>query len=269
LGGIALQIIDFAFPGHIIKQSNAWAKQHLLTIIPGDVLALMDIKRLIILLAALTLVGCAGPAPSPPLPHLELPVNFYVGAIGLHLKASPDPSSADVALVRLNERVKKVKRSGAWFLVQANSGQEGWANEKNLELNKVSQLYVRQWGVRLRSTPAEKAKTVARLRLNDKVKLLEQNDQGWARVTVDRTQDPGWLELDDLSLDRVVVRRPAAHPSQPVQGAETSPVPLPPTLLTPAPAEAAPPPPVSAPPQPEPSPLPGHRKVKPEMFEPF
>jgi hypothetical protein len=228
----------------------------------------MQLRGLRILLAAflLALNGCAGSESIPPLPHLEIPVYYYVGALELNLKATPDAAGANGARVQLNERVQSLKRQGAWFLVRTAGGQEGWANDRDLSLEPVNQLYVRRWGVHLRQTPGDRAATVERLRINDQVKILEQNPHGWTQVTVARTGNTGWLKSPDLSLDRVSVPPPVKRRNPPAP----APAALP--LLTPTPAEAAPPPPEAAPPPPQaptPGPRPAPGKARPEMFEPF
>jgi uncharacterized protein YgiM (DUF1202 family) len=210
--------------------------------------------------------GCAGGAASAPAPpSLALTTYYYVGRTELNLKDQPDAAGQDTALVRLNEQVQMVQRRGAWFLVKAADGRQGWANEKYLELSPVTELYVRRWGVRLRTAPTGQAGTVERLRTNDTVKLQEQNNQGWARVTVPRTGSSGWLEMSDLASERVVVRRRLRRASQPAAsepGTESPAAPESPSLLAPAPAQAAPPPPKPKVPWRE-------RKTSPGLFEPF
>jgi uncharacterized protein YgiM (DUF1202 family) len=211
----------------------------------------------------LGLWGCATTETAPVAPpRAEPKVFYYVGAMDLALKNAPDAASSDVGRVTLNERVEQLQRSANWFQVRTADGRTGWANEKYLALRPVSDLYVRRWGLRLKASPADSAKGVARLRLNDRAKLLEQNSQGWAKVTVDRTQSTGWLELKNLSVDRVVVRRfrrARTGPAKPGEE-EAPPEEAGPSLLGPTPAEAAPPPAKKAPARP---------KTRPEMFEPF
>lgn len=221
-------------------------------------------------LLGLTFGGCAAEPTPPPRPVLELETFYYIGVKELHLKSQPDAAAADTATVKLNERVKSLKRQGSWFRVQTAAGREGWANERDLKLDPVSDFFVGRWGVRLREAPEGRARTVARLRLNDRVKLLELSDQGWARVNVSRTQETGWLEMQYLSTDRVVVRRRVRKPG-PAEAApaenggppEAPPVEpdAPAPAVTPAPAEAAPPPPTPK--------APGPRRQRPELFEPF
>jgi uncharacterized protein YgiM (DUF1202 family) len=221
-------------------------------------------KRLRTLLAflMLALAGCAAPAPNPVSAPIPAPIYYYVGARELTLKATPDSSGASGAQVRLNERVQSLERRGAWFLVRTAGGQEGWANDRDLKLEPVSRLYVRRWGVHLRQAPDDQAGSLERLQTNDQVKVLEQNDQGWTRVTVARTGNTGWVKSPDLSLDRVAVRRPEKKRSQPTP----APVGLP--MVTPTPAEAAPPPPAEIMPPPS-TPKPPNGKAKPDRFEPF
>jgi uncharacterized protein YgiM (DUF1202 family) len=209
--------------------------------------------------------GCGGAAPSPaPPPQQAVETFYYLGVKELHLKSQPDPSAADTTLVRLNDRLQSLKRQGSWFQVRTAGGQEGWANERYLKLHPVNDFYVRRWGVRLRQSPEARGKTVDRPRLNDQVKLLDQNDQGWARVTNSRSHKTGWLEMNDLSPEKTVVRRRYHKPGQtgtaaPGPGAPSEEQPAPaPGVLTPAPAQAAPPPKAPAP-----------RKQRPELFEPF
>jgi uncharacterized protein YgiM (DUF1202 family) len=240
----------------------------------------MDRLRLLILFLtlALALGGCAGAGSAPTTtPSLNLPVYYYVGVNELQLKSLPDPASTSTTRVSFNERVEMVQRRGGWFLVRTLEGREGWASSKYLEVSPVSDLYVRRWGVHLKAAPQDRAGNVAQLRLNDQVKILEQNSQGWARVTVARTQKTGWLELSDLSPERVVIRRRLRKPG-PASGTEASPEPAtapepaegpppsgppsPPPLLAPAPAQAAPPPAQETPVPPAP-------KTRPERFEPF
>ena len=233
----------------------------------------MNPKRLRVLLAALflALYGCAQPAPAPVPAPREIVTYYYVGALEFNLKAAPDPGGADGAMVRLNDRVQSLERRGAWFLVRTANGQEGWANERDLKLDPINQLYVRRGGALLRQAPADQAGTLERLRVNDQVKLLEQSESGWVRVTVARTRNTGWLKSQDLSLDRVSVPRPAKRRRPPSPPPESLPGVTPsPAEAAPPPAEVAPPPADTAPPPP-PAPPPGAapRKAKPEMFEPF
>jgi SH3-like domain-containing protein len=222
-------------------------------------------KKLWTLLAflLLALVGCATPGSTPVSAPPQTPTYYYVGARELTLKATPDSAGADGALVRLNERVQSLERRGGWFLVRTAGGQEGWVNDRDLNLQPVNRLYVRRWGVHLRQAPDEQAKSLERLQTNDQVKILEQNDQGWTRVTVARTGNIGWVKSPDLSQDRVAVRRPVKKRSQPTP----APAGLP--MVTPSSAEAAPPPPAEIAPPPPSTPRPGTGKAKPDRFEPF
>ena len=225
----------------------------------------MDSKELRILLAFLLLglAGCAAPGAVSVSTPPQAPTYYYVGARELTLKATPDPAGANGAQVRLNERVQSVERRGGWFLVRTAGGQEGWANDRDLSLEPVSRLYVRRWGVHLRQAPDDRAGSLQRLQTNDQVKVLEQNDQGWTRVTVARTGDSGWVKSADLALDRVAVRRPVKKRSQPTPAPAATP------MATPSSAEAAPPPPAEIAPPPPSTPRPASGKAKPDRFEPF
>jgi uncharacterized protein YgiM (DUF1202 family) len=204
-------------------------------------------------------------------PPVERPTSYYVGAMEVSLKSAPNPDSSDTGKVTINQQVKTVKRSGAWFLVQANDGSQGWVNDRDLALQPVADFYVRRWG-RLRSAPQSGSKSIARIRVNDRVKLLETNPGGWARVTVDRTGNTGWVELDNLSTSKVAVRR-YRRPSKgaaktgeaeeaPAAAGAPPPADQPPAApgLGPKPAEAAEKPAKKPAPQ---------RKVRPEMFDAF
>jgi SH3-like domain-containing protein len=225
----------------------------------------MDLKGVRLLLAALLLAvgGCAGAASTPASPPPAIRTYYYVGARELSLKATPDPAGANGALVRMNERVESLERRGAWFLVRTAGGQQGWANDRDLIREPVKQFYVRRGGVHLRQAPEDRGATLERLRINDQVQVVEQGQQGWVRATVARTGSTGWLQSQDLSLDRVAVRRPSRRrsPTAPTPGASPG--------LTPSPAEAATPPAAVAPAAPAPSPHPAPTRAKPEMFEPF
>jgi SH3-like domain-containing protein len=208
--------------------------------------------------------GCAsgGGAPVATAPRVEQPVMYYVSAMQLTLKSSPDPASADAGQVSLNDRVERLERKGSWFQVRTADGRQGWANDRDLSLRPVSDLYARRWGLRLKASASDAAKTLARLRTNDQVKVLETNNQGWARVTVARTQNTGWLALKDLSTEKVAVRRyRRAKTAAGKAGEEAAPEGAPAaTGLGPSKAEAAPPPAKKAPSRP---------KTRPDMFEPF
>lgn len=213
----------------------------------------------------LALWGCAsgGGATPAPVTRVEQPVMYYVSAMQLTLKSAPDPASADAGQVSLNDRVERLERQGSWFKVRTADGREGWANDRDLSLRPVSDLYARRWGLSLKDSPSGAAKTVARLRTNDQVKVLETNNQGWARVTVARTRNTGWLEIKDLSPDKVVVRRyrkAKTAAGKPDEEAAVEEAPPAPAVLGPGKAEAAPPPAKKAP---------GKPKTRPDMFEPF
>lgn len=219
----------------------------------------------------LGLWGCATAGPTVVSPPVERALYYYVGAKELDLHTAADPQSSVSATVTLNERVQKTDQSPTgWFLVQAADGRSGWASERYFKLDPVTDFYVAKWGVRLRAAADNKAKAVSKLRLNDSVKLLDPNPrQGWVQVVVERNQSTGWIELRNLSKDRVVVRRRIRRaPATPGAAAEEATkeaaeeAPETPSLLTPAPAEAAPPPAKK-------KPIPPRRKARPEMFEPF
>ena len=224
----------------------------------------MNRKGLRTLLAFLLLGlgGCAAAGPTSVSPPSPMQTYYYVGAKGLTLKATPDPAGANGAQVPLNARVLVVERRGGWFLVRTASGQEGWANDRDLNLQPVSRLYVRR-RVHLREAPSDQAGSLERLRVNDQVKVMEQNEKGWTRVTVARTGNTGWVRSPDLSLERVAVRRPVKKRSQPTP----APAGLP--AVTPSQAEAAPPPPAEIAPPPPSTPRPASGKAKPDRFEPF
>jgi SH3-like domain-containing protein len=226
------------------------------------------------LLAALVLgvFGCAATEPvRVEAPVVERATFFYVAKVELSLKSAPEDAASDAATVALNDRVQQLERRGSWFLVRTDDGRQGWANDRDLGLRPVSELFVRRWGVRLRTAQGEKSKIVSRLRQNDRVQLVDKDPQGWAKVTVARTGETGWLEMRDLSTDQVVVRVRRAKPGEAgpaaAEAAEMPPEAAPaPETAAPAPAtppkaaEAAPPPAKTAP---------ATRRAKPGMFEPF
>jgi len=219
---------------------------------------------------ALMVTGCATAEPvRVAAPVVERATYFYVAEMELELKSAPEETGSAAAKAALNDRVQQVERRGSWFLVRTGDGSQGWANDRNLSLRPVAELFVRRWGTRLHSEAGEKSKTIVRLRQNDKVQLVEKNPEGWAKVTVLRTGNTGWLELRDLSTTQIVVRvrrskpgEPAAKPGEATEiPPAAAPVPeqtTPAPILGPKPAEAAPPPAA-----------PAKRKVKPGMFEPF
>ncbi|AEB09748.1 SH3 domain-containing protein [Desulfobacca acetoxidans] len=233
--------------------------------------------RLLMLISlALGVWGCATTEPvKVETAPVERETFFYVGAIELPLKSSPEPDSSIVASVSLNDRVQQLERRGSWFLVRSEDGRQGWANDRDLELRPISELYVRRWGVSLRAEPQKSSKSLVRLRTNDQVTLLEEKPKGWVKISVPRTGKTGWLELSDLSLTKVAVRRvirsksggtASAATEEVVEEAGTIPEEAPPSgvpsLLEPKPAAAATPPA-------KPAPAAEPHKAKPGMFEPL
>jgi SH3-like domain-containing protein len=226
----------------------------------------------LILLTVLGLWGCASGATEPvAAPREEIKVFYYVGAEAVNLKSSPDYNSSDAGALSLNEQVEKLKLGPAgWFMVRTQDGRQGWINEKYLKVSPVSEFFVRRRGVRLLTEPQEQSTIVARLKTNDQVKLVEQNPQGWAQITVANSGKTGWLKIADLAVEPVVIRPVRRRPAKAAKGpvgepagevAGTEKAGEPPALsLTPPSAEAAPPP------AKQPSPKP---KARPEMFEPF
>ena len=152
---------------------------------------------------ALALSSCAEvevAKPPPPTPRQTLPTYYYVGAIELDLKVSPDEDSDDKAIVRLNEKVEKMESGkGGWFLVTTADGRSGWASSRYFELKPVTELYVSKWGLSLRSAPDAKSKAVCKLQKNYKVNILDPRPQNWVEVMVERTKSKGWLEVKNLS----------------------------------------------------------------------
>lgn len=231
-------------------------------------------RKSVWLIAALALVGfgCATAEPvRVAAPVAERATYFYVAGMELSLKSGPEETGSDTAKVGLNDRVQQLERRGSWFLVRSGDGRQGWANDRDLSLRPVSDLFVRRWGARLRGAPGEKSQTVTRLRQNDRVQLVEKDPQGWAKITVARTGDTGWLELRDLSTAQVVVRVRRSKPGEP-EAAPPPPAETPATAA-PAPQQAAPSPGLgpkaaeAAPPPAKTAPAP--RQAKPGMFEPF
>lgn len=230
------------------------------------------LTRLFILMSlVLGLWGCATAEPvKVETAPVERATFFYVGAMELPLKSTPEPGSSTTATVSLNERLQQLERRGSWFLVRSEDGRQGWANDRDLDLRPKTELFVRRWGVSLRSEPQGSSKSLARLRTNDQVTLQDKNPQGWAKITVARTGNTGWLELKDLSLSKVAVRRvirsksgaPAAEETVEPEVSTPQAPPAAPSVLGPKPATAAPP-------LVKPAPSPAPRKAKPGMFEPL
>jgi uncharacterized protein YgiM (DUF1202 family) len=230
------------------------------------------LTRLLILMPlVLGLWGCATaePVKVEPAP-VERATYFYVDAMELPLKSAPEPGSSTTATLSLNDRVQQIERRGSWFQVRTEDGRQGWANDRDLSLTPKKDLYVRRWGVSLKSEPQASSKSLARLRANDQVTLEDKNAQGWAKISVARTGNTGWLEFKNLSLTKVAVRRvtrsksgaAASGTEEAAAPEEVAPPPAPASGLAPKAAEAAPPPA-------KPAPSTGPRKAKPGMFEPL
>ena len=233
------------------------------------------LTRLLMLLSLVS--GLWGCATAEPMKVETAPVEratfYYVGTMELPLKSAPEPGSTTAATVSLNDRVQQLERRGSWFLVRSEDGRQGWANDRDLDLRPKTEMYVRRWGLSLRSEPHGSSKSLARLRTNDQVTLQDKNPQGWAKITVARTGNTGWLELKDLSLTKVAVRRvirskrgagatPEAEEAVEPAASPPEAPPAAPGILGPKAAEAAPPPA-------KPAPKTAPPKAKPGMFEPL
>ena len=175
--------------------------------------------------------------PPPPTPRKILPTYYYVGEVELDLKVNPDEDSDDKSVVRLNEKVEKTESSeNGWFLVHTADGRSGWASSRYFELRPITDLFVAKWGVRLRSTPDAKGKTVCKLRKNDQVKILNPQAKNWVEVSVARTKDKGWVEVKNLSRTMVATRhRRRSKEKSGKEGGEEAP------KAKPAPVKVAPP----------------------------
>lgn len=125
-------------------------------------------------------------------------------------------------------------------------------------------FYVRRWSLRLKALPSYSSKTVARLKLNDQVTKVADSPKGWVKISVDSTQQQGWVPKRDLSTKKVTrtYRRKRAAPSKEGEAEEDVEAEETPATsgLGPSEAEAAPPPAKK---------VPTRRKAKPEFFDPF
>ena len=154
--------------------------------------------------------GCATKEVAPPPPPAvsqKLPNYYYVASAELNLKEAPEDSAKDKSVVRLNEKVEEVGRSGGWFQVSTADGRSGWASSKYLVVRPVTSLYVSKKGICLRAAPDEKSKAVCNLQVNDLVKIMDPRPQNWVEVSVERTKSKGWLEVKNLSKDPLVVSK--------------------------------------------------------------
>ncbi|MFP3867606.1 MAG: SH3 domain-containing protein [Desulfobacteraceae bacterium] len=213
--------------------------------------------------------GCTMSAPAVIRAPVKRPLYYYVGAMEVPLRGNPDPQSKVTAQVTLNERVEKLDQSpNGWFKVVTSDRRFGWASERYFKVDPVTEFYVIRSDSCLRSSPNEKARAVANLRLNDQVQLSTPHPrQGWVQVQVQRNHSQGWMELKDLSLDQVEIRRRTRRPpaGRVVQSKEEAAdsakeAPSSPPALAPTPAQAAPSPAENGQPV---------RKARPERFDRF
>jgi uncharacterized protein YgiM (DUF1202 family) len=108
------------------------------------------------------------------------------------------------------ERLEEVE--GGWWRVRATrSGQTGWVQGELFTANPVpvTYLYVAVTTVPLRECPEEPCAALQLVYGGDRVQELEEN-QGWARVLVEKSRTLGWLPKKVLAE-----KPPTAHPRRP------------------------------------------------------
>lgn len=170
----------------------------------------------------------AAPPPKP----VKAKSYFYVAVKSLKLRLQPLATAAVVRTLRLNDLVEKLEENPqGWIKVRRPDGDAvGWVVGRYLsaspdEAQAKPYYYVAVPSLRLRLQPSLTAEVVKKLRLNDQVQKLEQDDQGWFKVRQPGSGDLGWV------LGRFLKTLPLTAP------------PLRPGQVKPKAAPAGPPPP--------------------------
>ena len=151
-------------------------------------------------------VACATPPSAAPISYWVVPALTY-------LRDAPRYQGNVLAQLYRGEQVERLDGSdeGGWWRVRSGrTGQGGYVQGDLLSQNPVqlTYFYVAVANVPLRECPEETCPTLQLLYGGDRVQELEENQQGWQRVLVDRGRSLGWLPPGVLAEKPVTAKPP-------------------------------------------------------------
>jgi uncharacterized protein YgiM (DUF1202 family) len=166
-------------------------------------------RELLALLILPLVCACAARlAPAPPAPYYVTPALTY-------LRDAPKYEGNVLAQLYRGEQVERLDVSESdpgWWRVRTRTGQTGWVQGELLSPNPlpVTYLYVAVTSVPLRECPEEACSALQLVYGGDRVQALEENQQGWVWVLVEKGRTLGWLPQKVLAE-----KPPVAQPRRP------------------------------------------------------
>ncbi len=132
-------------------------------------------------------------------------VHYYVIPDSLELRESPDQEGPPLHLLFRGEQVQKIEENGRgwWRVLVPKTRNLGWVQAGDLsekggaalpEPPKSPFYYVAVRSVAMHSKPLKGAGIAKTLPFNEKVKLVEENPDGWVKVTHAPTGAEGWVD---------------------------------------------------------------------------
>lgn len=161
---------------------------------------------ILLLLIAFLLSSCN------PIPEKTRPPFYYVTPVITYLKECPSYDCQAVGEVYRADQVEQLEIKDGWWRVQAKrSGLTGWVQPELLSPDQVAIeiFYVGANSLELRECPSPDCPFRKILFKGDRVQKIDENDQGWLRVLVEKDASIGWIPAA-LLTDKA--ERPAPKP---------------------------------------------------------
>ena len=147
-----------------------------------------------------------------PIPVETRPSIYYVTPVITYLKECPSYDCKAVGELYRAEQVERLEGEADWWRVQAKrSGLTGWIQSELLSPKPltIDIFYVAANTLELRECPSPDCPFRKMLFLGERLQKIDENDQGWLRVLVEKDASIGWVPAAQLT-DRAV--KPAAQP---------------------------------------------------------
>lgn len=147
------------------------------------------------------------------------PAVYYITPVVTYLKECPGYDCKVVGELYRADRVEQLEVKDNWWRVRLAGGTlTGWLQPELLSPTPVTpeNFYVAANSLELRECPSPDCPFRKILLKGDKVQKIDQNDQGWLRVLVEKDASIGWIPVGQVT-DRA--EKPAAKPDQPVEKA--------------------------------------------------
>ena len=155
------------------------------------------LRTVILFLLIFAFNACAA-SPPPPKPEFS-----YVTPIVTYLRECPRPDCKEVAEVHKGEQVEVLeKQEGGWQMVRGlPSNKQGWIRSELLGPTPIvtENYYITANDVPLRDGPSPDSPVIKKLQQGDRVKKVDQNAQGWWRITVEIDNSLGWVPASMVS----------------------------------------------------------------------